>query len=283
MISAGLSTVCAVSRAGAAYCWGANASGQLGNNSTTDSPVPVAVTASGALSGVTLTQLETLNVATCALSGAGAAYCWGSNSNGQLGNNSTTQSNVPVTVLTGTAILTQVTAGTSYACVLTTTGDAGCWGLNSSGQVGNPATAVNFLVPAPVTSEATMIAAAANASCLTRNGKALCWGDNGTGQLGIGSNTESHLPVAVSTSGVLSGVTVTQIGLGQGFGCALSSAGAAYCWGLGTSGQLGNNTGASSNVPVAVTTSGVLSGVTLTQLAVGGSSACALSSSGTAY
>jgi alpha-tubulin suppressor-like RCC1 family protein len=283
VLSAGLSTVCAVSRTGAAYCWGANDAGQLGNSSTTDSPVPVAVTASGALSGVTLTQLRTHSGATCALSAAGSAYCWGGNTSGQLGNNSTAQSTVPVAVLAGAVNLIQLTAGASFGCALSTAGDARCWGLNGSGQAGNPDTALDFPVPTPVTPEVTMIAAAANTSCLTRNGKVYCWGDNGTGQLGNGSNTESHLPGAVSTSGVLSGETVTQIGLGQGFGCALSSAGAAYCWGLGTSGQLGNGTTVSSNVPVAVTTSGVLSGVTLTQLAVGGSSACALSSTGTAY
>jgi alpha-tubulin suppressor-like RCC1 family protein len=79
------------------------------------------------------------------------------------------------------------------------------------------------------------------------------------------------VPVAVSTSGVLSGVTLTQISAGgsTGFACAVSSAGAAYCWGDNTYGELGNTSTTQSLVPVAVSTSGVLSGVTLTQITSG--------------
>ena len=61
------------------------------------------------------------------------------------------------------------------------------------------------------------------------------------------------MPVPVYTGGALAGVTLTQISAGDDFTCALSSAGAAYCWGLGTSGQLGTNALITqSNVPVAV-------------------------------
>jgi alpha-tubulin suppressor-like RCC1 family protein len=85
----------------------------------------------------------------------------------------------------------------------------------------------------------------------------------------MGNNTTTTTPQlspqAVYTGGVLAGVTLTQIVVGTNFTCALSSAGAVYCWGLGTSGQLGNSASVSSNVPVAVTaTSGTpLSGVTV--------------------
>ena len=93
-VTPGASFACALGSTGAAYCWGLNGSGQLGNNTTTSSAVPVAVTASG----LTLIQVSAGDTATCALASTGAAYCWGSNTSGQLGNNSTTKSTVPVTV-----------------------------------------------------------------------------------------------------------------------------------------------------------------------------------------
>ncbi len=215
-ISAGTSHSCAI-RSGSAYCWGSNANGQLGNNSAISSPAPVAVYTGGVLSGVTLTQISAGNGFSCALASTGTAYCWGSNANGQLGNNSTAQSNVPVAVSTSGALsgktLTQVDAGQNAACALTSAGAA------------------------------------------------YCWGANGSGQLGDGNSFQSLVPVAVTTAGVLNGVTLTQITVGPVYACALGSTGTAYCWGGNGSGQLGNNSVTQSNVPVAVTTSGVLSGL----------------------
>ncbi len=167
--------------------------------------------------------------------------------------------------------------------MLTATGQAGCWGLNSSGQLGNPVTGKNSLVPAPVTSSPSYIGAGISHSCMLRNGLAFCWGNNGSGQLGNNSTTSSSVPVAVYTGGALSGVTLMQITAGQSFTCALSTAGAVYCWGRNVYGQLGNGTTTQSNVPVAVSTSGVLSGVTVTQVTAGDEGACALSSAGAAY
>ena len=66
--------------------------------------------------------------------------------------------------------------------------------------------------------------------------------------------------MAVSTSGVLSGKILIQISAGVNFTCALDTTGPAYCWGLNSSGQLGNNSTTQSLVPVAVSTSGALPG-----------------------
>ena len=232
-ITAGFFFTCALSTTGAVYCWGFNADGELGNNSTTNSSVPVAVGASGVLAGVTVTQITAdSGYNACALGSNGAAYCWGKNSDGQFGNNTVTSSSVPVAVATSGVLagktLTQVTAGNDLTCALDSTG------------------------------------------------LAYCWGDDTRGQLGNNSNTTSPVPVAVTATGVLSGVTLTQISAGNAFACALGSTGAAYCWGYNASGQLGNSSTVSSSVPVAVTTTGVLSGVTLTQVTPGASFACAL-------
>jgi len=287
-ITADGASACVLDSAGAAYCWGAGGSGQLGNGAMTAAQsTAVAVTTSGVLSGVTLTQITAGSNSVSALASTGSAYSWGAGAIGQLGNNSTTAAQSTAVAVTTAGVsgvtLSQISVGTTFACALTGTGAAYCWGEDGSAQIGNPATAVNFLVPTAVTSQAEMISAGSGDACLIRNGKAFCWGLNANGQLGNNSTTQSLVPVAVTTSGALSGVTLTQVAAGTGFTCALSSAGAAYCWGLNTNGQLGNNSTTQSLVPVAVTTSGALSGVALTQIGAGTSFACGLASTGTAY
>jgi alpha-tubulin suppressor-like RCC1 family protein len=279
---------CALDSNGAAYCWGAASFGQLGNGGVSSVPgVPVAVVTSGPLSGKTLTQIATGSGSTCAVASTGTAYCWGQGVNGELGNGSATNSNVPVTVATSGVLagktLTQVSLGTNFACALDASGAAYCWGLNTSGQVGNPATAAHFLVPTAVTSQAA-VSAGYTHSCTISSGRAYCWGDNSDGELGNGSTTSSSVPVAVVTSGVLSGVTLSEITAGFFFTCALSTTGAVYCWGFNADGELGNNSTGNSSVPVAVSTSGVLAGVMVTQItADSGFNACALGGTGAAY
>ena len=149
------------------------------------------------------------------------------------------------------------------------------------------------LVPAPQAALAAshgashgagaLITAGSFHSCAIESGKAYCWGDNGSGQLGNGSTVGSSVPVAVDTSGVLAGQALTQITAGWYDTCALDASGAAYCWGYNADGELGNGSTVGSTVPVAVDTSGVLAGRTLTQVSAGTYSACAVDSAGAAY
>ena len=97
-ITAGNSYFCVIASDDKAYCWGSNSSGQLGNNSTINSGVPVAVNTSGVLAGKTIKQISAGSSHTCAIASDDKAYCWGSNSSGELGNNSTINSGVPTHV-----------------------------------------------------------------------------------------------------------------------------------------------------------------------------------------
>ncbi|MET0980356.1 MAG: hypothetical protein ABWX90_03810 [Candidatus Saccharimonadales bacterium] len=288
-ISAGSNHACATS-SGAAYCWGGNFNGQLGNYTTTVSFYPTPTDMTGVLAGKSITAISAGVTHTCAIADGGA-YCWGKNSGGQLGDNSTTQSAVPVAVnaaglLTGKTI-TAITTGDAHTCALAD-GTAYCWGSGSYGQLGH-ASINESLVPVAVDTSGvlagktiTAISAGFNHTCAIADGGAYCWGDNFIfGMLGNNSTTQSTVPVAVDTSGVLAGKTITAISAGYTHTCAIADDGA-YCWGDGFYGQLGNASTSTSFIPVAVNTGGLLGGKTVTAISAGNAHTCAIAD-GAAY
>jgi hypothetical protein len=127
-ISSGDRHSCGITAAGAAYCWGSNGLGQLGAPSVSSwAHQPVAVTGS-----LVFTQISAGETHTCALTAAGAAYCWGENGVGQLGTGNTTDATSPVAVAGG-IVFAQISAGTSNGqvpttCGVATNGRAYCWG-----------------------------------------------------------------------------------------------------------------------------------------------------------
>src|ERR1022692_4296126 len=292
-ISAGGEHACGIVN-GDAYCWGENFSGELGDDANTNSAVPVAVDTSGVLAGTTLTQVSSGYSHTCALDAAGKAYCWGLDSYGQLGDGSTTNSSVPVAVDTSGVLagktLTQIVSGIVATCALDSAGAAYCWGANSYGQLGDGGTA-NSSVPVAVSTTTTLagrsltqITVGYESTCvLDSAGAAYCWGLNSYGQLGDGNTTSSNVPVAVDATGALAGQTITQVTSGAYDTCALDTSGAAYCWGGNSYGELGDASTTNSAVPVAVDTGGALTGKTLTQVSVGIWHTCALDAAGAPY
>ena len=148
-IASGNAHTCALTTTGQAYCWGINQYGQLGNNSTTGSRIPVAVQMPA---GVSFQYIASGNAHTCALTTTGQAYCWGQGGSGQLGNNSATNSSTPVAVQMPAGVSFQsITANGSHTCALTAGGKAYCWGYGSSGQLGNNS-ATNSPIPLAVSS-----------------------------------------------------------------------------------------------------------------------------------
>jgi alpha-tubulin suppressor-like RCC1 family protein len=291
-ITAGYEFTCALDSAGAAYCWGNNQYGQLGNAATLNSNVPVAVDAAALPAGQTITQISAGVVHTCALDSAGTAYCWGWNAYGQLGDGRTTDSSVPVAVagpLPG-ANLSQITAGAYVTCALDAAGAAFCWGYNVYGELGDGANS-NADVPVAVDTSGVLAgktltqinASWYHACAVDTAGAVFCWGRNSYGQLGNASSADSNVPVAVDASGALAGKDLTQVTTGAYDSCGLDAAGSAYCWGYDAYGELGDGSTTSSSVPVAVDTGGLLAGKVLTQIDAGVWHTCALDSAGAAY
>jgi alpha-tubulin suppressor-like RCC1 family protein len=141
--SGGYSHTCVVAD-GTAYCWGDNLKGQLGDGTTVDSPSPVAVVATGVLSGKTIQAVYVGLTHSCVRANSGA-YCWGNNVYGQIGDSTTTSRVTPVAVSQVSTALTasnvvSLGGGGNRGCAVITDGRTFCWGLNSSGQIGDGTT-----------------------------------------------------------------------------------------------------------------------------------------------
>ena len=137
-VAAGYQHTCALLSGGSVKCWGSNITGELGNGTTTSSPVPVTVT--GITNGTAVTAGGSRDEShSCVLLSGGTIQCWGDNVNGQLGNSTTTNSTVPVTVAS-ISNAAAVSAGSVHTCALLSGGKVRCWGWNDSGELGNGTT-----------------------------------------------------------------------------------------------------------------------------------------------
>lgn len=154
---------------------------------------------------------------------------------------------------------TQVSTGWGHTCGLDAVGQAYCWGLGDSGQLGGGATA-DSTEPVAVDASGvlagktlTQVTAGGYHTCvLDSAGRAYCWGFGESGQLGSGSTSGSTVPVAVTVAGVLAGKTLAMVSAGAYHTCGPDTVGRAYCWGWGEFGELGNGSTSDSTVPVAV-------------------------------
>lgn len=296
---------CAVLSSGAVDCWGYNGRGELGDGSTTSSDTPVPV--SGLTDAVSVVGVRPNHTAVgsydyCALLSSGEVDCWGQNTQGQLGDGtssgpdacSTPCSTRPVTVSGITTAVSLATDGGDSFCAVLASGAATCWGANEDGELGigtnvGPNTCnMTACSTTPVTVEGvggsgtlsgvSSLDSALDGYCgLLSSGELDCWGANDDGDLGNGTTTSTYYPVTVSGvggSGSLSGVTNVTASGHYNY-CALLSSGGVDCWGEGANGFLGDGSTTSSNIPVAV--SGLS---TATSIATDADSYCAIVSGG---
>ncbi len=261
-ISSGMNHTCAQTVAGVAYCWGSNTHGQLGDGTNSDrgSPTPVST-------ALVFTSISAGGDAgsghTCALTAAGAAHCWGRNFAGQLGDNSTTDKNVPVAVQGGLTF-TSLSAGNAFTCGLSAQ-KAHCWGDND--EIGE-GTANNRSVPTAVAGNPTfksLFASWASSCGITLADAAQCWGF-------VSSSTVTTLPTIVPS------LTFSSMAPGNMFMCGTNLAGAGYCWGVNNAGQVGDGSTASRATPVPVNGS-----IVFAKIIAGNGHTCGLTAAGLTY
>jgi alpha-tubulin suppressor-like RCC1 family protein len=235
VVDVGHTHSCAVTRSGGVRCWGSNFRGQLGDGTTLGRIVPVEVRA---LVGV---RAVGAGDHTCALTNTGSISCWGRNSSGELGDGTRTDRRTPVPVVGLSGFATALAVGVNHTCALTESEMVACWGENGKGQLGN-GTTVDSSTPITVrglTGVAAVASGGGHSCAVMSAGGVKCWGSNRFGQLGTGSvGGESLTPVDVAglSSGILS------VAAGRDHTCAVTTEGAAMCWGRDNHGQLGTVT-----------------------------------------
>ena len=231
------------------------------------------------IGGINFTKVYNGRSHSCGISTTGAAYCWGHNFYGQLGNGNNSTQNSPALV-TGSHIWQQLSVGYQHTCGVTTGGAGYCWGSASSGRLGNTVTSGNYSDPQSIDGAYSWqnISAGYQSSCgVTTGNVGYCWGANNEGQLGDGSIIDSSSPKLIP-GGWQEIKTNKGYSPTESFSCGISTAGAAYCWGVGTHGRLGNNNTSNSLTPSAVT-----GGHTFTKLSLGQIHSCGITGSGAAY
>jgi alpha-tubulin suppressor-like RCC1 family protein len=286
-IFAGDYHTCILKTTGEIYCWGSSVDeGVRGTNEETDYLHISKVTNP---QGVLFTTASTGGSTVCAIGDDDKTYCWGDNTNGQLGNGDTENRQLPTEVdLPEGIIFSKIDVGQNHVCALTDDGIAYCWGNGSFGQLGNSLTDSKY-VPTPVSmpegisfSEITL---GNYHTCATTTSSTIyCWGDNISGQLGNGTNSSSSTPVEVTMPENVYGLS--RLGSGSDFNCAVGENNKFYCWGNGEYGQLGDGQGQSRNTPgiLYVDIGGTLDiGVYPTMFALGYRHSCAVGNNNKVY
>ena len=205
-----------------------------------------------------------------ALGSDGNIYAWGSNSNGQLGDGTTTQKTIPVKVKPPVGKPTaftyvQVSAGYDFSLALGSDGNAYAWGNNMYGGLGDGTfyntrtTPVKVKPPAGKPTAFTYVQVSAGGDhslALGSDGNIYAWGCNTGSDLGNNKPGDSYIPVRVrdpvSPTNASKGLKAAQVIAGYHFSLAMGSDGNAYAWGANYSGQLGNDTTKEAKVPVPV-------------------------------
>jgi alpha-tubulin suppressor-like RCC1 family protein/serine/threonine protein kinase len=297
---------CGLTAAGVAYCWGRDDQGQLGNgggSQDVQSPSPVntaGIAGNKAFKDLVAGGTSSTLGFTCGVTADGVTYCWGSDSDGQLGNgsgsgSSQTPSPVDTTTITGNKAFVQLAAGGRHACGLTADGVAYCWGGDESGQLGNGGASQDTQSPSPVNTATItgnkaflqLVAGEYHTCGLTVEGVAYCWGWNRYGELGTGNGSPQDVqsPSAVDTSTITGNKKFVQLTARISTStCGLTADGVAYCWGSDYYGQLGNGgTAQDTWIPSAVNTAAMGGNKTFVQLSAGYGFTCGLTASGVAY
>jgi alpha-tubulin suppressor-like RCC1 family protein len=173
----------------------------------------------------------------CGLTSDQLAFCWGANYAGALGNGTANQSLIPAAV-SGGLHFRQIDAGNEHACGVTTDNRAYCWGENQLGQLGD-GSITDRLSPRAVAGglRFRQVSAGMLHTCgVTTDDRVYCWGWDGYGQLGdTASLNKQKRPVRVDT-----GRRFRSVSAGGRHTCGVTTDNRAFCWGDGSTGQIGD-------------------------------------------
>ena len=301
-LSAGANHSIVLKSDGTIWTWGSNTNGQLGigtaDSSTHPAPVQVKANSTTFLTGMSIVGSGAGALHSLAIRKSdGAAFGWGNDSSGQLGDNSAaTQQLYPVqakTTATGNPALVSVVdiaGGVSHTVALKSDGTVWTWGSNASGQLGDGTTTSRKLAAQVKTATSTfltgIVAVGAGdnfCAAVKSDGTVWTWGVNTNGQLGIGSTTTQKFAVQVKLSGGTGITGILDIACGSNHVVALKNDGTVWTWGNNANGQLGtgNTTQATNPVQVKINSSTFFAGANA--VTAGTSHSVILKTDGTVY
>lgn len=253
-IRAGCEDSLALTAGGRVYAWGVNTFGELGDGSHRDRHHPIRV----ALPiGIRIRAISAGCDHSLAITSAGRLLAWGYNKEGELGNGTTTSSDVPVRVKLPSGAIASIIAGGCYHSIAMTSAGLFGWGRNDNGQLGN-GTTTSSDVPVPISivrrgppigRPVSLFAGCFHTLVLFSKGAILAWGYNALGQLGNGTTTDSSTAVSVQLS---AGAHVKAISAGCYQSYAVTTAGQVLAWGDNADGELGDGLLADAALPVIV-------------------------------
>jgi alpha-tubulin suppressor-like RCC1 family protein len=244
-VAGGSQHTAAIKTDGTLWTWGSNYAGQLGDNTTVNRSTPVTTFAGG----TNWKQVAGGGYFTAAIKTDGTLWTWGLNNFGQLGDNTTTQRNTPVTTFAGGTNWKQVACGGYFTAAIKTDGTLWTWGNNYYGQLGNNTT-TNRCTPVTTFAGGTNWKQVACGGYFTAaiktDGTLWTWGQNTSGQLGNNTTTQRNTPVTTFAGGT----NWKQVAGGLSHTSAIKTDGTLWTWGFNGSGQLGNNTIITRSTPV---------------------------------
>lgn len=242
-VASGKSHVLILKSDGTVWSWGGNASGQLGDGTTTDRTSPVQVSGLGTVAAIAAGGDHSL-----ALRSDGTVWAWGLNSNGQLGDGTTANRTAPVQV-SSLSSMTVIAAGSTHSLAAKSDGTAWAWGNNANWKLGD-GTSTNRSSPVQVSGLTGAVGVAAGGEhslAVKSDGTVRSWGANNRGQLGDGTTTARATSVQVLN---LSGITLVRAGEDSSF--ARKNDGTVLAWGGNDYNKLGLGGGGDRTVPVAI-------------------------------
>jgi alpha-tubulin suppressor-like RCC1 family protein len=259
-VDAGADHTCALTSAGTVYCWGSDAQGQVGEgNGSFTAGTPFPQMQPDGTQGLKFSSISAGSMATCGIA-SGQVYCWGLMGPPPGGTIATGHSSTAYPVLdqNGNPLLgyDSISVGSGHACGMAG-GYENCWGNDFYGEIGTGSATIAVRAPwclstrsCPPAPTLTAVSTQAYFTCEEwSNGSVKCFGRNDYGQLGNPSNTSGSTATAQTVAG---GLSLHHVSVGESHACGLDATGAAYCWGRGDYGQLGDGSAKHQPAPVRV-------------------------------